>query len=260
QVVPGLPGNGTRHDEPHIYTEQDILESRSNGRQSATDPLAVRFAVSHHRAIVVTGNFIQQPISIPGFDTVSEMVTGELISSTDNPLTLEIDNSRLESGRAFFVIPRIDVPVAFFPTRDVIPESVDPPSPVLISSVMTLSDVDLETAESSGTSITVREEYFQLRALSPDPTGEDLIEPVRLPEGVLGGDNLSELFARLPDGAYEIQYVLGDTDERTILRVDLRGGEPIIVGDDLDGSSLELRWLDGQPEVEQPNIETPDIE
>lgn len=244
QVVPGLPGNGTRHDEQHIYTQDDILNSLSNGRQSATDPLAVRFAVSHHRAIVVMGTVIQQPIDIPSFDTVSETVPGNLISSTDNPDTPETDNPGLESGRAFFTIPRIDVPVAFFPTRDVIPEAVDPPQPVLTSSVLMLSDVSLETAESSGTSITIREEYFQLRALSPDPAGEDLAEPVRLPESVLSGDNLSELFAKLPDGAYEVQYVLGDSDERTILRVDLRGGEPIIVGDDLDGGPLEIRWID----------------
>lgn len=254
QTEEGLAGNRTQVDFTHVYTQQDILDSRLNGRPSATDPLAVRFAVSHHRSIVVMGNVVQQPIDLPGFDTVREAVPSRLLSSTDNPATPETANPGLENGRAFFVIPRIDVPVAFFPNRDVIPEAVDPPPPVLTSSVLMLADVSLETAESSGTSITIREEYFQLRALSPDPAGENLSEPVRLPESVLSGNNLSELFSKLPDGAYEVQYVLGDSDERTILRVDLRGGEPIIVGDDLDGEPLEIRWIEGGPD-EQPNDE-----
>jgi hypothetical protein len=125
---------------------------------------------------------------------------------------------------------------------------------------MLLSEIDLETVDSASASITIREEYFQLRALSPDPDGEDLIEPVRLPDGVLGGDQLSELFARLPDGAYEIQYILGDTDQRTILRVELRGGEPIIVDDDLDGRALEIQWIEGKAESDTDNapIDLPD--
>ncbi|TWT97105.1 autotransporter outer membrane beta-barrel domain-containing protein [Neorhodopirellula pilleata] len=241
--TPSILG-GSRVDVQHVYTQDDILNSTLNGRDSATDPLAVRFSVSHHPSILITGGEIEQTVPEGTIGRVREMVPGGLISSTDNPETLSTANPGLESGRAFFVIPRIDVPVAFFPVRDVIPEPIDPPTPVVVSSVTLVSDVRLDSAEASASSITIREEYFQLRTLSPDPEGEDLIEPVRLPEGILAGDRLNDLFARLPDGSYEIQYVIGDGDQRTILRVELRGGEPIIVGDELDSEDLRLRKLD----------------
>ncbi|WP_404305879.1 autotransporter outer membrane beta-barrel domain-containing protein [Neorhodopirellula lusitana] len=241
-----LAGDRTRVDVAHVYTQSDILNSTLNGRTGATEPLAVRFAVSHHESIVITGDSIEQTIPDPMITSVSEPVPGGLVTSTDNPNTGSALTPVYESGRAFFVIPRIDVPVAFFPVRDVIPEPVTPPPPVQLTSVILLSDVDFETAEASASAITIREEYFQLRMLSPDPNGDDLIEPVRLPENVLQGDRLNDLFAGLPDGAYEIEYVIGDGDQRTILRVDLRGGQPKILSDDLDAGLLKLNWLEGE--------------
>lgn len=232
--VPDLPGDGTRVDVQHVYTQSDLLDSKLNGRGSATDPLAVRFAVSQHPSIRLLGGTIEQ--------SLTESVPDGLISRTD-------------SGRAFFVIPRIDIPVAFFPSRDVIPESVDPPPPIATTIAVSLSNIQLDTVEASATSITIREEYFQLRVLSPDPDGDDLIEPVRLPDGVLVGDRLNRLFAELPDGSYEIQYVIGDGDERTILRVELRGGEPIILGDDLESDSLRLQLIEGLEDEEDPAID-----
>lgn len=237
---------GTRVDVQHVYTQNDILDSKLNGRTSATDPLAVRFSVSHHPSISITGESIEQTVPDDTIGRVSESVKSGLISSTDDPNTPQTSNPGYENGRAFFVIPRIDVPVAFFPVRDVIPEAIDPPPAILVSSVTLMSDVRLDTIEASASSITIREEYFQLRALSPDPEGEDLIEPARLPEGILAGDRLNDLFAQLPDGSYEIQYVIGDGDQRTILRVELRGGEPIIISDELEGGELRLRRLDAE--------------
>lgn len=239
-----LAGDHTRVDVSHVYLESDILNSTLNGRGSATDPLAVRFAVSHHDSIVVTGNSIEQTVppdqvATAGGPTLSDTVPGRALTSTDNPLT-----APLESGRAFFVIPRVNVPLAFLPVRDVLPDPVEPPPPVVLTSSIQLPSVTVDTAEASPSPPSIRDEYFQLRTLSPDPNGDDLIAPIRLPDNILAEDRLDELFAELPDGAYEIDYVIGNSDERMILRVDLRGGRVIIVENEIEGAPLELEVLD----------------
>jgi hypothetical protein len=75
----GLDG-GESHDFTHVYTEADILDSVLNGRTSATAPLQVRFAVSHHDSILVRGSSVTQVIGL------REEVPGSLISSTDPDL------------------------------------------------------------------------------------------------------------------------------------------------------------------------------
>ncbi|WP_146408131.1 beta strand repeat-containing protein [Allorhodopirellula heiligendammensis] len=250
EQLDNLPGDHTRVDVSHVYLESDILNSTLNGRGSATDPLAVRFAVSHHASIVVTGDSVEQTvpanqIATAGGPTLQNSVPGRLISSTDNPLT-----APLESGRAFFVIPRVNVPMAFFPVRDVLPEPIEPTPPVILTSSVQLSSVVVDTVESSASPPSIRDEYFQLRTLSPDPNGEDLIEPIRLPDSILAEDRLDELFAELPDGAYEIDYVIGNSEERLILRVDLRGGKAIIVENEIEGAPLELEVLDLPGQIE----------
>ena len=50
----------------------------------------------------------------------------------------------------------------------------------------------------------------------------------------------------LPDASYEIQYVMGDNDERSILLFDVRSGEPIIGETDLDEGVLRLLDLDAK--------------
>jgi hypothetical protein len=247
QTLENLPGDGSRVDVAHVYSEQDILNSTLNGRTSATAPLAVRFSVSHHPSIVIVGDSIEQTVApeevvTAGGTTLRNEVAGRLLSSTDNPLTMPT----LENGRAFFVIPRIDVPLAFFPVRNVIPEPIDPVPPVILTTSVQLTNVTFETAEASASPASIREEYFQLRTLSPDPEGEDLTEPIRLPENILAEDRLDVLFSELPDGAYEIQYVIGDNDQRAILRVDLRGGKAVIMDDDLETGTLELELLESE--------------
>ena len=125
-----------------------------------------------------------------------------------------------------------------------IPEPVDPVTPVIMTTTTTLTSVTFETSEASSSPTAIREEFFQLRALSPDPDAEDLIEPVRLPDRSLESDSLNRLFSKLPDGEYEIQYVIGESDERTILQVELRDGRPIQTGDDLEAGTLRLIPLD----------------
>ncbi len=247
QTLENLLGDGTRVDVAHVYSEQDILNSTLNGRPSATDPLAVRFSVSHHQSIVITGDSIEQSVApdevvAAGGATLRNEVAGRMLSSTDNPST----TPTLENGRAFFVIPRIDVPLAFFPVRNVIPAPIDLVPPVILTTSVQLTNVTFETAEASASPASIREEYFQLRALSPDPDGEDLTEPIRLPENILAEDRLDVLFSELPDGAYEIQYVIGDNDQRAILRVDLRGGKAVIMDDDMETGTLELELIESE--------------
>ena len=235
QQIDGLSGDAPPLQVEHLYLEQDILDSRLNGRTSATDPLEVRFSVRHHESILVRGETVQQ------FPSDVELVEGELISSTDNPLTEEGPAAPiLENGMARFVIPNLSIPVAFFPVRDVIP--VIEQAPVIVESDTTFVVLGsgFETSEVVPSSTTGREEYFQIRVLSPDPEGEDLVPPERLPDDIISGDKLRRLFESLPDGRYDIQYVLGDGDVRSILTVDLRDGKPVLPGQELDGGVLRL--------------------
>ena len=52
----------------------------------------------------------------------------------------------------------------------------------------------------------------------------------------------------MPDGRYEIEYVLGDTFSRVILRFDVRNGEPVVPEDDLDEGELLLEKIPEQIE------------
>ncbi|QDT03156.1 hypothetical protein K227x_15380 [Rubripirellula lacrimiformis] len=243
------PGAGNLTIE-HFYTEADILDSTFNGRTAATEPLNVKFAVRHHESIWIEGETIRQD----GF-TDGTADRSMLISSTDDPAT-----AALESGQVSFIIPSLTIPVAFFPVRNVIPE-FDVPEIVVRNEVsLVVAQTSVETVESTTVSSVSRDEYFQLRVLSPDPNGEDLVEPKKLPDNILDGDKIQELFARLPDGAYEIEYVLGDGNERTILKVDVRNGEATIPEGDLDEGELRLKFQptgdgqidgDGQPDGDQ---------
>ena len=98
----------------------------------------------------------------------------------------------------------------------------------------------MQAAETSPSTTAIRDEFLQIRMLSPEPGGEDLAPPERLPDDILDGNNLQQLFSELPDGRYQIEYVLGDGYERVILTVDLRDGEAIIPGDQTEGGTLRL--------------------
>ncbi|WP_146520347.1 beta strand repeat-containing protein [Stieleria varia] len=243
QQIDLLSGDAPPLTVSHLYLEQDILDSTLNGRPSSTDPLEVLFSVRHHESILVLGDSIQQG------DGEAESVDGGVISSTDDPQTFESASVPiLESGQARFIIPALSIPVAFFPVRDVIPETEDAEIIIPTTTFVTNSQSGFEVVESSASAGSSRDEFFQLRVLSPDPNADDLVEPTRLPDDILSGDQLKELFAELPDGSYEVQYVLGDGNVRSILQVDLRGGQPTIRGDELDGG--EMRLIPLEPETE----------
>ena len=239
QQIDGLSGDAPPVNIAHTYLEADILDSQLNSRNAATDPIEVRFSVRHHESILVNGLTVTQG------DGETEQIEGELVSSTDNPFTQESGTAAtLENGEASFIIPALSIPVAFFPVRDVIPETEEPVTFTRSEVTVVVSQSSFETSEASATQSTTREEYFQIRVLSPDPNGDDLAEPTRLPDDILDGNKLGKLFSSLPDGQYEIEYVLGDGNERSILKVDLRDGKPTAPIEDLDGGQLRLRLLD----------------
>jgi hypothetical protein len=64
-----------------------------------------------------------------------------------------------------------------------------------------------------------------------------------LPDDILAGDKLKTLIEDLPDGRYEIQYVFGDGNERSLLRFDVRDGKAKALGEDLQGGVLRLQPL-----------------
>ncbi|WP_417744639.1 hypothetical protein [Rosistilla oblonga] len=233
QVVDGIDGDSitTVH---HTYTEAEILTSTLNGRPSSTSPLEVRFAVRQHESIVLEGASIEQGIS------GNQTVAGGLISSTDNPDTTPL----LENGEGQFIVPNLSIPTRlFFPSPEYpelvrrVSESYTQPSTLLTTTTNSTETVTVTTT-------TARDEYFQIRVISPDPNVESEVPPERLPDDILSGDKLQTLFANLPDGTYEIEYVLGEGNARSILRVEIRQGKPIIPGEDLEGGLLRLKELD----------------
>jgi hypothetical protein len=253
QQIDLLSGDAPPLNVEHVYTEQDIVSSMLNGRDSSTDNLQVRFSVRHHESILVRGDSIEQSTSGP------QLVAGGVLSSTDNPLTQDGPFTPiLENGRASFEIPALTIPVAFFPVRDVIPTFENETVVVTSEQTYVLLGMASDTTETVVVSSTFREEYFQIRVLSPDPEGDDLVPPARLPDDILVGDKLQKLFQSLPDGRYDIQYVLGDGSVRSIRSVDLRDGKPIQPGDDLEGGQLRLTPID--PAVSPIDLDLPPIE
>jgi autotransporter-associated beta strand protein len=249
QQIDNLPGFET-FSQSHVYFEGDILDSRLNGRTSGTEPLQVRFSVRHHESIFVQGDTIQQA------SAEAEIVEGRRISSTDNPLTEPL----LEVGTASFRIPNLTIPVAFFPVRQIIPEVEEQEIFVRVESTPFFVSGTLESKSASVSSTISREEYFQIRVLSLEPGGDDLIKPQRLPDDILSGDNLKTLFEDLPDGKYEIQYVLGDGNERMLLRFDLRNHQPVVPGDDPDESELRLEVIDPESILQELQDSLDDVD
>ena len=230
--VVGQDANGVLSVE-HLYKQSAITDSRENGRSSATDPLEVRFSVRQHDSIFIQAREVSQS---PDFEPIE--VLGEVVSSTDNPLTPADTPNGLENGQASFIIPSLSIPVAFIPVRDVIPELETREFIVRTETVAPIVLDSFQSEESTVSSSVGREEYFQIRILSPDPEGEDLTEPQRLPDDILSGDKIRRLFETLPDGRYEIEYVLGDGNERSILQFDVREGEAKIPPEALDAEGL----------------------
>ncbi|MDA8745491.1 hypothetical protein N9N28_12735 [Rubripirellula amarantea] len=242
----------------HLYLQQDVLNSQENGRNAATSPFNVRFAVRYHESIVVQ-SLAEGEAATVNQNGVNNTAVGGVLSSTDNPLTqlqLSIGTSpALESGTASFIIPALTIPLAFVPVRDVIPELETTEVVIVAETSVEVTSSSVETVESPTASTVTPEEFLQLRVLSPDPDGEDLARPQKLPKDILDGDKLTDLFSRLPDGAYEIEYVISEGDERSILRVNVRDGEATIPDSELDEGLLRLRELKDDDRQEDQSSE-----
>lgn len=231
----------------HFYTEANVLESRANDRTAATEPFDVRFSVRHHASIQVLGSVVQQSrdAEVVAGGVALDNLPGELIgvvSSTDDPSTDKESPPGLENGRATFIIPSLSIPVAFFPVREVIPEIETTEFVVRAETSVAFTPTTFETAETAVVPTVTRDEFFQIRVLSADPDGED-VAVARLPDDILDGDKIKNLLGQLPDGSYEIEYVLGDSTRRLVLRVDVRGGEATIPGESFDEGILRLREI-----------------
>jgi hypothetical protein len=200
--------------------------------------LNVLFSVSHHESIIIQADSVTQGFDESGGLRSMEIV-GRLVSSTDNPLTA----GALESGTARFIVPNLSIPVAFFPVREIIPETVKPESLSRPVDAVAISTGSLESESGSASSLVTRDEYFQIRILSPDPFGEDLADPKRLPDDILSGDKLQRLFKNLPDGRYEVGYVFGDGNVRSLLIIDNRDGVTKVLGQEIEGGPLRLERL-----------------
>ena len=112
----------------------------------------------------------------------------------------------------------------------------------------------------SSSPVVGRQQRFVLRLLSPDPTAPPIAE-VDLPPDSFNAKNLQLLFRELPDGAYEIDLLLGENTERPILRFDIRQGRPVVPQESLDGGQLRLEDIEetlknaAEPAQESKNAE-----
>jgi hypothetical protein len=132
------------------------------------------------------------------------------------------------AGGVPFEIPVARPELVFAPIND------SPPLDPLVTPQQVTKDDAASSAPVVG-----REQRFVLRLLSPDPTAPPLAE-VDLPADSFQADRLERLFRELPDGAYEIDLLLGENTERPILRFDIRQGRPVVPQESLDGGQLRL--------------------
>ncbi len=124
------------------------------------------------------------------------------------------------------------------------PNNETQPLPPVVTFLQVTMDEGVATSPVVG-----REQRFVLRLLSPDPTAPPLAE-VDLPADSFQADKLQRLFQELPDGAYEIDLILGENTERPILRFDIRQGRPVVPQESLDGGQLKLEDIqDNAPQT-----------
>ena len=146
-----------------------------------------------------------------------------------------------------FVIPITVPPVGGLPQRGgaladlTLPELIITPEPPR-NFTEPLGESDFRPSRSIASP--VAEKSYVLRVVSP--TGKEG-DDVPLKDDVL--DQLTELFAKLPDDHYRIYLIRADGTERLVLDFQIRGGRPVDPAD----AAEQLRDLPPQPMAE-PNI------
>ncbi|MEZ6057383.1 MAG: DUF4347 domain-containing protein [Planctomycetaceae bacterium] len=262
QLITGVSGDsvliGPNFEVAHSYTIGDLLFGLLNGRINSSDPIPVLFSVSAHESIVIRGDTVT---SANGLTTTD--VIGDLLSTTDfvqsgNNLT-GFDETPFENGGGKFGVPALALAPPPLVERPVLPAYVPPPAAVLPEVIVAERII---TGDIGGTVVSFsigRDEYLELRVISPDPDAAPLAIR-RLPDEFLAGKegaSFTELFNGLPDGTYQIWYVLG-SNRRMLVHVDVRNGEATIQSSELDGGVLKLEELREElsPQSESTNPTT----
>jgi len=247
----------------HTYTVHDVQ------RQLLIDnTFDVKYAVFQHEAIVIEAARVEQgaqSLGTAGGDlnvlTTTMLFSGPGGPRFEPPSPATIPN--LVNGTAAVQIapPSGSVPFEFPIAR---PEVAVPPNNELppLDPLVTFTQVPMDDSVSSSP-VVGRQQRFVLRLLSPDPTAPPLAE-VDLPADAFQADRLQRLFQELPDGAYEIDLLLGENTERPILRFDIRQGRPVVPQESLDGGQLRLEDLQDtlrkHSEPQAPAVETTAVE
>ncbi len=227
----------------HRYTPDEV-----RAQLAIDNTFDVKYAVFQHEAIVIEAARVEQgaeSLGVAGGD-LNVLTTTMLFSEPGGPRFAPPDPSTVPnlvngtvgvslapaSGAVPFEFPIERPEIVFAPNNDT------PPLDPLVTFQQVTND------ESSSTSPVVgRQQRFVLRLLSPDPTAPPLAE-VDLPADAFQADRLQRLFRELPDGAYEIDLLLGENTERPILRFDIRQGRPVVPQESLDGGQLRLEDIE----------------
>lgn len=251
-----IPEGGHTYVIPHEYT-QNALNLKTNegvdtdqpGRNLTSDPLQVRFAVSHHSSIRIEGQSVLNPDGttedVPKnhpYDAKTEPVDADnnpvelkhdgryLLSSTDVSDDPTAFLPRFDNGVAAFTIPT-SKSVSFFIPPD--PVIVPIETPKLVTTETTIvppSQLTTETTVVASSSSTVTTtEYFELRRFGDDGT----VEIERLNDfqgdGLLDKERFEKFISDKGDGEYEIWFITrenssGTMIERPVIHFRLEGG------------------------------------
>ncbi|MEZ6066473.1 MAG: hypothetical protein R3B90_12370 [Planctomycetaceae bacterium] len=247
--IEGLVG-GETYTFVHRYTEVEVLNSRIR-RGSSSDPISVQFGVGQEGSILLLGRSVT-PAGGGAAEIPDPTATGGLaiLSQTDLASTTPpfgspgTDGTFVENGGGDFLIPSLEIglPITLEEREFVVIEA----EPIEVTSevVVTEARVTADRIQRSSFAAIGRDEYLELRVLSADPDALPLAVR-RLPDDFLAGRegaSFVDLFDGLPDGTYEIWYVLGSS-RKLLVRVQVRNGESIVQDDAFEGGTLKLEEI-----------------
>jgi hypothetical protein len=232
----------------HIYTSEEILTSRLNGRTMASDPFRVLFSVSQNTAIAVFG-------TQAGGQKVENFGRPALLSSTDtrtNPeqplFTVPTSDSVYENGVFLFFVPRLPQPESA-PVAPRRVTQIAAPVPIALprSDVPTTLTVDPIFRQSSSPAYEERPEYV-LRIFESDSLDREgrprEVEIKRYSYELLFDQDLdrqllSEGGDRI-DGRYRLLLILG-SNQTELRQYEVNdAGEIEDLGRRFDPTGLEL--------------------
>ncbi|MFM8580197.1 MAG: hypothetical protein ACKOFW_01710, partial [Planctomycetaceae bacterium] len=249
----------------HIYTTDEILTSRLNGRTMASDPFRVLFAVSQNNALAVFG-------TQAGGEAVDNFGRPALLSSTDTrsdagqPLvTVPTTDSALDNGVYLFFVPRLPQPESAPVTPRRIAE-VAPHVPITLprSSAPSTYTVEPIFRQSSPPAFEQRPEYV-LRIFESDSLDREgrptEVEIKRYPYQVLFDQELdrrllSDKGDRI-DGRYRLLLILGSNQTELRQYEVSSEGEIEDLGRRFDPTGLELTPEEPADTPHRPDEQNP---